>query len=130
MGNIFVQRFAIRISSKKTRTRSKMKKRIKKISLRPRNRNGVTDQKQANKQTTDKTNTNDKLPGKDRLKLTFRTPPPPPKKKKKIMYGYWHSLIISVGKKMARQMAKKFCVSLHSYCEADYLLLRGGDGSL
>ena len=80
-----------------------------------------------NRQTTDKTNTNDKLPGKDRLKLTFRNPPSPPPKK---MYGYWHSLIFSVGKKMARQMAKKFCVSRHSYCEADYLFLRGGDGSL
>ena len=32
--------------------------------------NGVTEQKQTN----NKTNTNDKLPKKDRLKLTFRNP--------------------------------------------------------
>ena len=70
LGSTRGQLFPIRISSNKTRTRSKMKKRIKKFSLRPRDRNGVTEQKQTN----NKTNTNDKLPKKDRLKLTFRDP--------------------------------------------------------
>ena len=51
LGSTRGQLFPISISSKKTRTRSKMKTEDKKFSLRPRDGNGVTDQKQKNNKT-------------------------------------------------------------------------------